>query len=372
MEPFSERKPYTLDRIVRSAITIAIFIAIVYFLGLIKGVLVPFAIALIIAYTIHPFISFIERIIPFLGRVGSTILGLFSISGFFYLLILFTAPLISTEIQKTISILRIHFSNVEVIYFLPEKHEKIIIEYFNNSDLHNLLNPENIEKILEKLIPKIWSLFTSGLGFILSVLSFFVVFIYVFFMLIYYEKIMEGWPKLIPTKYQSLIVRIISDLNVGMNSYFRAQAIIAAIVGVLFSLGFIIIDLPSAILLGILFGILNLVPYLQIAAFPPALFLGYVQSIATGESFGIIFLQLLGVFIVVQGIQETILIPKIMGRKTGLNPVVILLSLSIWGALLGILGMLIALPLTTVIFSYYKHYILKNDNLFSKTENNIL
>lgn len=369
MDPFSERKPYTLDRIVRSAITIAIFIAIVYFLGLIKGVLVPFVIALIIAYTIHPYISLIERI-PFLGRVSSTVLGLLSICFFFYLLILFTAPLISSEIHKTTKILGTHFSDTEVIYFLPEKHQEIIVEYFNNSDLHNLLNPENLEKVAEKVIPKIWNLFTSGVGIILSVLSFFVVFIYVFFMLIYYEKIMDGWPKLIPDKYQDLIVRIISDLNVGMNSYFRAQAIIAGIVGVLFSLGFIIIDLPSAILLGILFGVLNLVPYLQIAAFPPALFLAYVQSLASGESFGIIFLKLLAVFVVVQGIQEVVLIPRIMGRKTGLNPVVILLSLSIWGALLGILGMLIALPLTTVIFSYYKHYILKNDNLFSKTEDN--
>ena len=65
--------------------------------------------------------------------------------------------------------------------------------------------------------------------------------------------------------------------------------------------------------------------------------------------------------IVVQGIQDAILTPRLMGRRFGLNPAVMLLSLSVWGALLGFIGLIIALPLTTIVISYYKRYVLKNE-----------
>jgi predicted PurR-regulated permease PerM len=65
------------------------------------------------------------------------------------------------------------------------------------------------------------------------------------------------------------------------------------------------------------------------------------------------------VFAVVQTIQDTILTPKIMGHVMGLNSAIILLSLSIWGSLLGILGMIIALPMTTLLITYYQKYVVK-------------
>jgi len=66
------------------------------------------------------------------------------------------------------------------------------------------------------------------------------------------------------------------------------------------------------------------------------------------------------VFAVVQIIQDTFLVPKIMGKVAGLNSAIILLSLSIWGSLLGMLGMIIALPMTTLLLTYYQKYVIKN------------
>ena len=63
----------------------------------------------------------------------------------------------------------------------------------------------------------------------------------------------------------------------------------------------------------------------------------------------------------VQGIQDLFLVPKIMGKAMGLNPAVILLSLSIWGSLLGIVGMIIALPVTTLLISYYKRFVINEE-----------
>jgi predicted PurR-regulated permease PerM len=88
-----------------------------------------------------------------------------------------------------------------------------------------------------------------------------------------------------------------------------------------------------------------------------------VKAADTGQSFWMIMLGALIVFAVVQIIQDTILTPKIMGHVTGLNPAIILLSLSIWGSLLGILGMVIALPMTSLLITYYQKYVIKNKQL---------
>lgn len=86
-----------------------------------------------------------------------------------------------------------------------------------------------------------------------------------------------------------------------------------------------------------------------------------MKSIESGSSFGTELIWLLVVFAVVQTIQDMVLVPKIMGKVTGLKPAVILLSLSVWGSLMGMVGLIIALPLTTLIISYYKRFVLNEE-----------
>ena len=151
---------------------------------------------------------------------------------------------------------------------------------------------------------------------------------------------------MIPRQYRRPVLSILSDVQVSMNRYFRGQALVAFIVGILFSIGFLIVGMPLAIVLGLFIGLLNMVPYLQIIGFIPTILLCLLKSAETNENFWVLFAACLVVFIVVQLIQDLFLVPRIMGHVTGLNPAIILLSLSIWGSLLGIIGMIIALPLT--------------------------
>ena len=156
-------------------------------------------------------------------------------------------------------------------------------------------------------------------------------------------------------------IRIVNDLKDGMNRYFRGQALVAFSVGILFCIGFIIIDFPLAIGFGLFIGLLNMVPYLQLIAIAPTILLSLLKAADTGENFWWILAGALLVFCVVQVIQDGFIVPKVMGKITGLNPAIILLSLSIWGALMGIVGMIIALPCTTIILSYYIRYIKKQE-----------
>ena len=112
-----------------------------------------------------------------------------------------------------------------------------------------------------------------------------------------------------------------------------------------------------AIGLGILIGIMDLVPYLHTFALIPTAFLAMLKAADTGQNFWMIFGLAVGLFILVQVITDMVVTPKIMGRAMGLNPAVLLLSLSVWGSILGFIGLIVALPLTTLIIAYWGRYV---------------
>jgi predicted PurR-regulated permease PerM len=207
----------------------------------------------------------------------------------------------------------------------------------------------------------LWNLVNSSLNFVLGLAVVIIVLLYLVLILLNYDKLSVGLFKIIPPNYRTLVTEIILDIESGMNRYFRGQALIALIVGTLFSIGFSIIHLPLAIVLGVFIGFINMVPYLKIIGIIPTATMGLLRSVETGQTYGSVLLGIAIVFISIQVVEDLILTPKIMGKVTGLNPAIILLSLSVWGSLLGIVGMIIALPLTTLIMSYYKRFVLEAD-----------
>ena len=150
-----------------------------------------------------------------------------------------------------------------------------------------------------------------------------------------------------------------SDVEVALNNYIRGQGMVSLIMGILFCIGFTIIGFPMAIGLGIMVGIMNLVPYLHTFALIPTAFLALLKAADTGENFWVIFLSAFAVFCIVQVIMDMIVTPKVMGKAMGMNPAILLLSLSVWGTLLGFIGLIVALPLTTILMAYWKRYITK-------------
>ena len=109
--------------------------------------------------------------------------------------------------------------------------------------------------------------------------------------------------------------------------------------------------------MGLIVGTLYMIPYFQYVTLIPVAALCFIYSLG-GE---VHFLGLLGkcglVYLISQCLCDYVVTPHIMGREMGLNPAMILLSLSVWGSLLGIIGMIIALPATAIIFTYYERYI---------------
>jgi predicted PurR-regulated permease PerM len=344
------------EKSLRNIIILALTSYLIYTL---KNVLSPFLIALFLAYLINPLITFIQEKLRVKKRSFAIAIGL-SFSGLLLSgLILLSLPTINKEFHNAAKLLKEY---ADIIPPIPAELQEQANLFLHSDQAKEFINSSTITETLSKITPLVKALFNESIDLAMGVLGLFFILIYLVFILQGYQTLNKTWINWIPVKYRDQAIGISSDLNAGMRAYFRGQASIALIVGVLFCLGFSIIGLPLAILMGILIGLLNLVPYLQILGFIPAFLLCILQSMETGQNLWISIGAAALVFFIIQLIQESILIPKIMNKITGLHPAIILLSLSVWGSLLGITGLILALPISTLLLSYYKRFINNNSN----------
>lgn len=355
-------QPYTLDRTVRLCINIAIAVALFFITKQLSGVLLPFVVSWFLAYLIHPIVNFFQYKCRIKNRAASVIITLIILVILLSLIVFALGKPVSNEIAKMTDIVTAYISGLDAKTILPDAWEDAIRRWLSEIDYMQYLTIGNIESVIEKISPYVGGILGGSVSFVSSLFVIFVGFLYLIFILIDYEQINSGLVEYIPTKYRDTISGIKQDLENGMNKYFRGQALIATCVGILFSIGFLIMGLPLAIVVGLFIGLLNMVPYLQVVGIPVCMLLGVLQSAATGTAYWIILLEIAAVFIVVQSIQDMVLTPLIMGKTIGMKPAVMLLALSIWGSLFGVAGMIIALPMTTVMISYYKRFIISQDD----------
>lgn len=355
------QKKITFDSFIRGVLSGAVIIAILYLLNRLSGVLLPFFIAWLIAYLTYPMVIFYQNWLRLRSRVLSILAVMLTLVVLGGIAFSFFVPPMIEECAKLKELIEIYLIEDRNHAAIPETVSEFIRKNIDFNWLQNNITTDNIVSAIQKLLPKVWTLLSTSYNIILAIFTLFIIILYLFFILLDYEQIANGWITLLPKKYQGMALRLTTDIKTSMNRYFRGQALVAFCVGILFSIGFLIIDFPLAIGLGLFIGLLNMVPYLQIIGFIPTILLALLKAADTGESFWWTLGLALVVFAVVQAIQDMILVPKIMGKITGLNPAIILLSLSIWGSLMGMLGMIIALPGTTLLLSYYQRYIRKKD-----------
>lgn len=352
-------KRITFDSFIRGILSGGIILGILYLVNYLSGALLPFFIAWLIAYMIYPTVTFVQYKLKVKNRVASIILILLALVIILTLAIVLLVPPFIQEFSKLKELLSDYFIVGSQKAAIPGTLENLIKE--NILEIKDSLEEVDITQAMKSILPKAWTLLSQSVSLIFSIFTAFIVLLYMFFILLDYESIANGWIGLVPKKYRETTNRIVTDVKDGMNRYFRGQAVVAFSVGILFSIGFLIIDFPLAIGFGLFIGLLNMVPYLQLIALVPTILLALLKSADTGENFWWILCCALLVFCIVQVIQDGFIVPKIMGKITGLNPAIILLSLSVWGALMGIVGMIIALPCTSIILSYYKRFIKKDD-----------
>ncbi|MEW5721869.1 MAG: AI-2E family transporter [Thermodesulfobacteriota bacterium] len=356
-------RPYTFDRVFRLAVAAALIWGLVYVIGYLSDVLIPFAVALLLAYLINPLVLLVHRKVK--GQVPAVLLSLLLAVAAAATLVAIVVPLVLGEIGHMGRVLSDVVNNSKVAEraaeSLPPDLWGYLKDFLARDEVREFFRADSFWKIAEavarKVLPGVWGLITGTTSFLMGLVGLAVIGLYLVFLLIDYRKVKEGWKDLLPPAHRESILSFVADFDRAMNRYFRAQALVAAIVGVLMAVGFTLIGLPLGILLGLFVGVLNMVPYLQLISVPPALLLGLIHALEVGGNVWLHLGLVILVFVVVQAIQDGLLVPRIMGDVTGLSPAVILLSLSIWGKLLGMFGLLIALPLTCLVWAYYQRFL---------------
>jgi len=364
------KEKFTLDRIVRIGITLVILWAAFRLIDHLKEVLIPFAIAAIIAYLLNPLVLFFQKKLKIKKKAIAIFISLFLILLTFTIAGRIIFPIIGNEIAQIGSQFTELSKGVRSDQNIPETF-RTFFEYLSENDtIRQYLEAKNWEdyalETLKKLMPGLWKLFSGTLDLIFGLFGTIVILLYIIFILIDYDKIMSDMKKVIPPDYKDTILNIIGTFTSAMSKYFRAQGLVSVIMAVLFSVGFSLINLPLGILIGIFTGLLNMIPYMQTLGLIPAAISAFTLSLQSDHGFWKIMALVMLVFVVVQLIQDTILNPKIIGEAVGLNPAEMLLSLSIWGKLLGILGLIIALPISFLLKSYYMQFIDKAQKEYTK------
>lgn len=350
-------KKITFDSFVRGVLTTAIVVAIFWLLDHLSGVLLPFFIAWLVAYFMYPLVKFYQYRLRMKNRVIAILSAMLTVVVVLTLAGIFFVPSVMEEFVRLKDLLMQYFAQGSRNATIPGTVENFIKENIDWNYLQQFFSEENLANTLKSLMPKVWSILHHSVSFVIGILASFIILLYIFFILLDYESIANGWIKLVPARHRDFVQAVATDVEISMNRYFRGQALVAFLVGVLFSIGFLLIDFPLAIGFGLFIGLLNMVPYLQLIALVPTILLALLKAADTGQNFWVILALAMLVFGVVQLIQDGFIVPKVMGKITGLNPAIILLSLSIWGSLLGILGMIIALPMTTLILAYYRQFL---------------
>lgn len=321
------------------------------------SVLLPFFVSFLVAYLLDPVVEFVQHKCKVKFRGLSVAIVLLLFIGLLTLSVYLIIPAIGREVQVAAVSVEQYFADFDADkYFTPEQQTKIH-SALDGLNMESLLSYPEVRDALKDLAPKVGGWITGGLSWLGELVVVFIGLLYLIFLMIDFPKIRANWSNYVPVKYRSKARTLMRDVDRNMNAYFRGQGLVALIVGVLFAIGFCIIGMPMGIAMGLIIGVLNLVPYMQTLGIPPCILLCLVQSAQTGRPVWGTLLCMALVFIVVQTLQDVVLTPKIMGKVTGMGPAAILLSLSIWGALFGVIGMIIALPLTTLTVSYYKHYV---------------
>ena len=357
----NDKNVFTLDRTVRLIISVAVVICLYLLTRRLSGVLLPFIIAWFIAYMLNPLVNFLQTKARLKSRILSIISALLIVVISIAIIIAILAVPVRHQTAERAIIVNNYMNGIDAKSILPDEWQDIVRNWLAKVDIKELVAGFDFNSLAEKSSSFIGSIVGTSINVVEGFFAAFIVLLYLIFILLDFDSLAKGFSDSIPQQYRDIVNGVLTDLSTGMSKYFRGQAVIASCVGVLFAIGFSIMGLPLGIVVGLLIGLFNMVPYLQTIGIPICMVLGLMQSAATGTSYWIILLEIAAIFIIVQAIQDLLLTPKIMGSTLGMKPAVMLLALSIWGSLLGVAGMIIALPLTTVIMSTYKRYFLKDN-----------
>lgn len=187
-------------------------------------------------------------------------------------------------------------------------------------------------------------LFSSGMGFLVGLVNLLLVPVFTFYLLRDWDDLLAGAASLIPPRHRPRVLRLAGEVDARLGAFVRGQITLCLALGVLYSLGLWLAEVDLAFVVGMTAGILFIIPYFGPAVgLILALLLAFLKYGLDAH-----LAYVVGVFLGVQALEGWLLTPVLVGDKVGLHPMVVMVALIVGGSLLGLWGMLLAIPLAAV------------------------
>jgi predicted PurR-regulated permease PerM len=317
-----------------TVVKIILLILLFVFLYILKDVVIIFLFALVIASGISPFANWLdERGFP---RVIGVLALYLIILGLTVFILSLVVPYISSDINRLIGVLP---KVVEQVSSSLETVQLSSPNYFDFlGEIQNIL--ATISSTLQQASQSVVGLIVGVFG---GVFSFFAILVISFYLAVTKKGVETFLGSVVPEKYEDYVISLWKRTEIKVGKWLQGQMLLALIVGLMSYIGLSLLNVKFALLLSLLIMVLELVPMVgPVVAMVPAVFLAFLQTPALG-------FWVLVLYIVIQQLENHILVPIILGRTLNLNPVVILIALLVGEKLAGIPGMILAVPISTII-----------------------
>ena len=238
--------------------------------------------------------------------------------------------------------------------------------------LQDLLSGEWVKPTLSYAGFRLWGIIHSSVGGFLGVfgflLSLVIVPLYLYYFLTESPKIAETWSHYVPLRasdFKNEVVDTLEEINRYLIAFFRGQLVVSLINGIATGVGLVIVGLKFGWLIGLSLCLLGMIPYLGIViCWVPAVIIASVQGgsylIPTTSPWWVFPLVVTGIFGIVQQIDGLFITPKIVGQSVGLHPMTVIVAVFAWSLIMGgLLGAILAVPLTAALKVLFQRYVWK-------------
>jgi predicted PurR-regulated permease PerM len=338
--PFWQRNRVIIDISTQSIIKVVIAAFALWFVFTIREILIALFVAFILTTAINPVV---DRLQKYKVPRAVSALGIFVIIfGLLALLVRLIIPPIANQL-------------VEIAQQLPSLYEIATTRIIDLRDTLPESVQANIQNFLQSLASSLQAGAVSGAGaisgFFGGFFSLITIFVLTFYMTVQENSIKKMVKGVFPKRHHAYMATVVARVEEKLGAWVRGQLMLSLIIGFAVFVGLAAIGVEYALVLAILAGIMELFPIIGvIIAIIPALFLAFTQS--PPLALGVLIL-----YTIIQQLENNLIVPKVMQKAVGLNPMVILVAILIGAKLAGIMGVLLAVPVVTTISIFFKDFI---------------
>ncbi|SDK53586.1 AI-2E family transporter [Natronincola ferrireducens] len=318
--------------------------------GLLFQILGPFVFAIVLAYILNPIVHFLyTKGIP---RIWGVLLLYLTIMCIILILSFTLIPRITEEVKRLIELMPQYSNDIyDYLYDVYLKYDRNLQNLPPELDGIKGLLRLNIDRIEAIIFGAVTAITNILLNVFSKVIGLVLIPILAFYFLKDVDKFKRSIVLLIPKSCRHQVIKIAEDIDKVLGGFIRGQLTVAAFVGLLTTISLLILRVEFAVLVGLIAGTANIIPYF-----------GPVIGIVPGVLFALMdgpikALWVIIVFTVIQQIESGIIAPKVVGKSVGIHPVYVILALIIGGKFFGVIGLLIAVPAAATIKVLGKHFI---------------